>query len=234
MPHNLPIIGISTAVQKTDEPEAKRKNEAFYHEAVRKAGGVPRLISDRAPSWEAEVAKINGLVIIGGVDVDPERYGDPKRPETWSDPTQDDYDLSLLDLAQTRGIPVLGICRGHQLIGVHAGMRLFQHLPADYPSENHKAVHPVKIVEGTTLHKLLGVTETTVNSNHHQAVNFEPARNRVGLKVTALSPAGVVEGMEDGDRILSVQWHPERMVGEMNREEMLALFRWLVEKAKME
>ena len=111
-------------------------------------------------------------------------------------------------------------------------MRLYQHLPAYFPDENHKAVHPVKIVEGTVLHKLLGVTETTVNSSHHQAVHFEPERNRAGMKISALSPAGVVEAMEDGDRLLGIQWHPERMIGEMKRDDMIPIFRWLVDRAK--
>ena len=97
MPHNPPIIGVSTAVQKTSNPEAKRRNEEFYHEAVRKAGGVPRHISNLAPSWEAEIEKIDGLLIIGGVDVEPERYGDERRPETYTNTAQDDYDFSLVN-----------------------------------------------------------------------------------------------------------------------------------------
>ncbi|GIH13662.1 gamma-glutamyl-gamma-aminobutyrate hydrolase family protein [Rugosimonospora africana] len=159
------------------------------------------------------LGRLDGLLLAGGADVDPRRYGAPAHPSTVSRPDRDAGELALLDAALRADLPVLGVCRGMQLLTVAAGGSLHQHLPEDCGHERHQPApgrygeHPVTVTEGSRLHAILGPAPR-VNSYHHQAV-ADPGT----LAVTARADDGVIEALEDPARrfVLGVQWHPEEL-----------------------
>lgn len=155
-----------------------------------------------------------GFIIGGGNDIDPGIYGGDVSASRSIDPPRDEYELSILDLAEQRGVPVMGICRGAQLINVHRGGTLVSDL-ADtrVHTSNKGTLLPRKIVTVTAQSKLAGLLdndETRVNSLHHQAVK----RTGDGLVVCAVDRDQIVQGIEtidDGPLRIGVQWHPEYM-----------------------
>jgi putative glutamine amidotransferase len=173
------------------------------------------------------LGRLDGLLLAGGADIDPERYGSPAHPRTVSRPDRDAGELALLDAALRAGLPVLGVCRGMQLLAVAAGGSLHQHLPEVCGHERHQPApgryghHPVTVVEGSALHAILGPV-AHVNSHHHQAV-VDPGT----LTVTARAGDGVIEAVEDPARrfVVGVQWHPEELAD-------LRLFEAFVDAAK--
>ncbi|CDO23632.1 MULTISPECIES: gamma-glutamyl-gamma-aminobutyrate hydrolase family protein [Mycolicibacterium] len=200
-----------------------------YAAAVARAGGLPVLLTMECDPADV-VSRIDGLILSGGADVDPRRYGAAPGPHaTPAEPLRDEFEHAVLDAAWLRGTPVLGICRGTQLINVNRGGTLVAHLPADsgeahsylgYP-RNHRS-HAVEFVAGSVPHALYG-SRIRVNSLHHQAV----AAIGSGLTVTGHAPDGVVESIEGLDApVVGVQWHPEMLDGTD------PLFGWLVETAR--
>ncbi|HEX5139403.1 MAG TPA: gamma-glutamyl-gamma-aminobutyrate hydrolase family protein [Dehalococcoidia bacterium] len=157
-----------------------------------------------------------GLLLTGGIDVDPGLYGESPWPEVEStNRARDDFELTLLHEALERDLPVLAICRGHQLLNVAMGGTLLQHIASraheDLDDERHtSATHDVAIVRGTKLHAVYGRDRLFVNSRHHQAV--VPDGVAKALRVAATTDDGLVEALEsDAHRwVVSVQWHPER------------------------
>lgn len=201
-----------------------------YAERIADAGGVPVHLV-RAGAAERVLEAIDGLVVVGGGDVDPRRYGSTPGPmSTDIDPDRDQHEIDLITGALARGVPILAICRGCQVLNVALGGTLVRHLPADggqshsflgYPA--HHPAHRVTIRDGSRLHSLLGA-ETVVNSFHHQAVD----RPGEGVLVSASADDGVTEAIEvAGADAIGVQWHPEMM------HDRLTLFQWLVERAAM-
>jgi putative glutamine amidotransferase len=192
---------------------------AAYVRAVAAAGGVPVLLPplpDGAGPGAAGavVARLDALVLSGGPDIDPGRYGAPRAPETGpARPERDASELALLAAATAAAVPVLGVCRGLQLLNVARGGTLHQHLPdvvgtADHaPAPGVYGRHPVAVAAGSRLADALGRTAGEVASYHHQAV----ATPGAGLVVTARASDGTVEAVEDPDLpfCLAVQWHPE-------------------------
>ena len=182
-----------------------------YYESLRKAGGEP-LVVDR-PELPAEVA---GLLLTGGVDVDPHLYGEPPDPRTERpNKPRDSHERLLLQQALERDLPVLAVCRGHQFLNVALGGSLVQHIEGD----GHRADdagesrwHTVSPVDGGgRLRAVYGDRRgLRVNSRHHQAVTAE--RLAPSLVSLAESPDGLVEAVESrGQRwVVGVQWHPER------------------------
>lgn len=204
-------------------PNAERTQ--YYYDSLREAG-AQYVIVDGA-GLPAEAA---GLLLLGGVDVDPRLYGEAPGPRT--DPPnreRDDHEIALLRQGLDRDVAVLCICRGHQLLNVALGGSLVQDL--DGPS--HKWVngsdsnwHDVTVLNGRLAEIFGRDTTMLVNSRHHQGVTDE--RLAPGLVVTARSPDGLIEGMESEEHgwVVGVQWHPERP--EM-RADAGALFRGFVE-----
>ncbi len=188
-----------------------------YAEALRRVGAEPVLVS---PDDSPALAGLDGLLISGGSDVDPERYGQAAHPKTGApDTARDRMEEAMIHEACDADLPILAICRGLQLLNVVRGGTLIQHLEN---VEQHRVkglaeVHAVDVVPGTKLASIIGAGGKIVNSRHHQAVD----RVGQGLQVSATSPDGVVEALEDpGKRfVVAVQWHPEERVdaGEHDR-----------------
>jgi anthranilate synthase component 2/putative glutamine amidotransferase len=210
-----PLIGVSTYREQArwgawDLPAVLLP--ASYADAVAGVGGEPVLLPTGAVT-AAVVARLDGLVLAGGADVDPARYGSVPEPHTTVlRPERDAAELAVLDAALDRDVPVLAICRGMQLLNVTLGGTLVQHLP-DVPSAGDHdpgaglfARREVRTAPGSALARLLGPT-ATADCHHHQALDhIAPA-----LTPTAWSEDGVVEAVEAAGRrfCLGVQWHPE-------------------------
>ncbi|MEJ2861526.1 gamma-glutamyl-gamma-aminobutyrate hydrolase family protein [Actinomycetospora flava] len=188
-----------------------------YGANVVAAGGLPLHVpGDVDPA--AVVERTDALVLTGGNDVDPARYGAVPDARTSSlEPGRDAFEIALLAAARERGRPVLAICRGIQLVNVAWGGTLHLHLE----EHAHTRRHEVTLTPGSVLAALHGPS-ATVNSLHHQGVD----RVADGLTVTARAPDGLVEGLE-ADGLVCVQWHPEQLEDVPQPE-----FRWLVDAAR--
>lgn len=220
----MPVIGISTYRESASWGvwhQVADLQFAQYADAVVEFAAVPVLLTpapvggaDLAGSASAVVARLDGLIIAGGADVDPERYGAETHSATAGvRPDRDAWELALLDAARARDLPTLGICRGMQLMAVHAGGSLVQHTP---DAVGHTGHSPGGDVFGTTnicveaTSRLAEVQGTQVVGpcHHHQSVGTHP-----GFVVTGRSADGTIEAMEsaDGDSRfwVGVQWHPE-------------------------
>lgn len=201
--------------------------ENCFVEALVAAGHVPVVVpcQTNEEALAAIVAKLDAVLFTGGADVDPARYGTPRAPKCGvSDLLRDAFEFRLLAAARARRLPILGVCRGCQLVNAGFGGTLWQDLPSEFPRgtnavchgageylhpERHPAAHVVKILPGTRLAAVLGTTDLAVNSHHHQAVK----KVAPGFRVTAVSPDGVVEGIESTDYpAFCVQFHPESLV----------------------
>ncbi|MCC7271729.1 MAG: gamma-glutamyl-gamma-aminobutyrate hydrolase family protein [Alphaproteobacteria bacterium] len=196
-----------------------------YCTAVAAAGGLPVLLPHEPDHAGDYLDRIQGLVVTGGAfDVDPALFGSVERHATVK--TKDRrtaFELAATRGALDRGMPVLGICGGQQLLAVVLGGTLVQHIPDEVPgalaheqpNPRTEAGHTVSVARGTLLHRIVGTDELAVNSAHHQAVRSVPD----AVVVDATAPDGVVEGIED-PRLrfcLGVQWHPEYAISEGDR-----------------
>ncbi|MEV4613598.1 gamma-glutamyl-gamma-aminobutyrate hydrolase family protein [Kitasatospora sp. NPDC049258] len=216
-----PVIGISTylttaAWGRFDHRLAVMLPER-YPALVRASGGLAVLLPpDAAEHAPAAVARLDGLVIAGGEDIDPALYGEQPHPRTEAlAPERDTWEAALLRAAAAVRLPVLGICRGMQLLNVVRGGSLLQHLPDLVRHEGHAGGpnsygrHLVRPVPGTLLSGLLPEPGVVVPTSHHQAVD------RLGERLTVCARAedGTVEAVEDSTGagfVLGVQWHPEQ------------------------
>jgi putative glutamine amidotransferase len=210
-----PVIGLTTYAEETrfglQDTFAAVLPLAYVH-AVHVSGGRAVLITPDDPDVDI-LDRIDGIVFAGGSDVDPSLYGEHPHPTTHVKPERDEAEMLLLRAALERDLPMLGVCRGLQLMVVAYGGRLYQHLPEVLGHTGHRPTsgpkfgeHPVRLVAGTLCHKILG-DEVLVNSFHHQGI-ADPGR---------LTPAGwcpddeLLEAAEDSTRsfAIGVQWHPE-------------------------
>jgi len=186
-----------------------------YDEAIRLVGLEPVHLTPPGPRLLAGLA---GLVLTGGSDIDPARYGQAANGSDGVDEERDQLETDLLAEALAADLPVLAICRGAQLLNVAHGGSLIQHLPGDGHQKRcpgcetgrHPPAHGVEVAPGSRLASIIGPGKHDVNSRHHQAAD----RVGGGLVVSAVAADGVIEGLERHDRtfVVGVQWHPEDRV----------------------
>jgi putative glutamine amidotransferase len=212
-----PLIGISAYSQQArwgswDLPAVLLPRR--YSDMVAAAGGLPVLLPP-LPGDADVLARLDGLILSGGGDIEPASYGATRLPACGpASPDRDDAELELARQAIDRALPLLGICRGLQVINVALGGTLIQHLPdvvghdGHSPEESRHGSHKVSVASGSQLARLLGRTEADVPTHHHQAAD----RLGVGLVPTAWADDGVVEAVELAEPasfLVAVQWHPE-------------------------
>jgi len=218
-----PVIGLCTALERAqwsvwDQPAVLLPRN--YVDAVQRAGGLALLLPPDPQLVERPgelVAMLDGLMLAGGADIDPASYGQRPHPETLQTvPERDAFEIALTRCAVECDVPVLGICRGMQLINVALGGTLSQHLPEHLGHGEHRRVmgsfdgsdHDVEVLDGTLAMRVIGVARHSTKSHHHQGVD----RVGEGLRVSATATAdGLIEAVELPERsfVLGVQWHPE-------------------------
>ena len=207
---------------------AKQKKEN-YAEAVKACGGIP--ILEYNPE---ELDGFAGLILCGGNDIDPDYYGEPINGSVNIDRERDAAEFALAKAFLKAGKPVLGICRGYQLLNILFGGTLHQHIETagmHQANENGDMVHPVIAKSGSIVAGLYG-ERFMVNSSHHQAVKMLGE----GLLVTMKSEDGVIEGFEHKSlAVFGVQWHPERMCCAHRRADTvdgIEIFRYFMDLVK--
>jgi len=224
------VIGITTCRKLED-----------YRQSILHVGGEPRMLDASMPVAQA-LAGIDGLMLTGGGDVAPSRYGEAAHATVEeAEPGRDEFDIALVTAARARHLPIFAICRGVQVLNVACGGTLVQDIPSQLagagqhsftvpPNDSYSLAHEVWVDKDSLLSKLMKdrlVDESVeVNSRHHQAVKGVAP----GFKVTATAPDGVIEAIEDpaASFCLGVQWHPENF---FRTGEFRALFEGFLEAA---
>ena len=225
-----PIIGIPTQTLHSIDgipeglPESWVMNQR-YSRVVAAAGGLPVMVPllDDEETLRALYDRLDGILLPGGVDVDPTTYGEPRRPDCGRvDPARDRVELQFARWAIAEGKPLFGLCRGLQIVNVALGGTLYQDIASQldgalkhdcFPTAGYARdhlAHDIAVSSGSRLAALVGATPLRVNSMHHQAVKDVAP----GLVPTAIAPDGLIEALEssDGPFLLGVQWHPESLV----------------------
>jgi putative glutamine amidotransferase len=217
----LPLIGLTVSTTVDAYPERAYTNAAYIG-AVQRAGGVPVLLPPQlvGEARDALWGRLDGLLLTGGGDVDPARYGQPPHATVCEvSAARDDLELDLTRRALAEDVPLLAICRGIQVLNVALGGTLVQDIASAIGSlirhsqkdQRHVPTHAVKVEAGSRLADMLGCAALEVNSLHHQSID----RPGTGLRVVAHAPDGVAEGAEVPAHpfAIAVQWHPEELVG---------------------
>jgi putative glutamine amidotransferase len=218
-----PVIGICTALEKAQWSvwdQAAALLPLNYVQAIQRAGGIVLMVppDERLTEEPAELLElIDGLILAGGADIDPATYGRPADPQTIGTvPARDHFEVALARAAIERDMPLLGICRGMQLINVALGGTLMQHLPDTLGHGDHRRVHgsfdgadhDVTLTDGSLAQRAAGEVSHATKSHHHQGVDCLG----VGLVVSGVSALDdLAEAIELPDKqfVLGVQWHPE-------------------------
>ena len=242
-----PLIAVTTsevrrsgAVDPTPHGEPPQQEMALglrYLQALAAAGAIPIVTPPLPPDLaDSLLARVDGVCLSGGPDLDPRAYGERRHEHTGPVETElDEFELALARAADAAGLPILAICRGMQVLNVARGGSLHQHLPdVNGGDVNHRqsapasqTTHDVSIRESSRIARVLERTRTEVNSFHHQGI----ARLGNGLLITGRAADGTVEALEAMDRefVVGVQWHAETLVA---RPEQAALFAAFVEAAR--
>ncbi len=226
----MALIGI-TACKKLED----------YRQAVLHAGGEVRVLETGTPTATA-LEGIQGLLLTGGEDVDPARYGETPQPSVEVNPERDAFEIAVIEAARAADLPILAICRGIQVLNVALGGTLIQDIPSQVPGalehrlavpahQSSELAHEVWVDKDTLLSRLLrerlnDTDSCEVNSRHHQAIKIAAP----GLRVSATAPDGIIEAVEDPSLTfcLGVQWHPENF---FRTGEFRALFEGFIEAA---
>src|SRR5579859_1982836 len=244
---NKPRVGIPWRTSDEERQGAREKLDNYF-EAVRRAGGAPSEISLSQPAEKltAQIEGLDGFVLPGSpADVEPSRYGAARHEKTKNlDPARDRTDSTILDHAIAERKPVLAICYGCQILNVHQKGTLVQDISAERPGkEVHgntdlaagvkkgDAEHDATLAAGSHLAKLAGAEHVHINSSHHQSID----KAGEGLRVTAQSSEGIVEGVElegAGQWVVGVQWHPERMPDDTFAQKIFGDFVAAVERSR--
>ncbi|HJR51255.1 MAG TPA: gamma-glutamyl-gamma-aminobutyrate hydrolase family protein [Gemmatimonadales bacterium] len=235
---SAPRIALGGVVRQWDGGERTGLNSAYVR-SVLAAGGVPVMLSPlMGPSYAARALDgVDGLVLTGGEDMDPAWYHAEPHPKANPPSRERDlFELALFAAARQREVPILGICRGIQVVNVALGGTLWQDLSSERPGEvdhypeaaRSERTHMVRLQPGSLTASALGATEIRVNSFHHQAIR-ELAPDLVATGWTEDGLIEAVEGAPGQPWLLAVQWHPEEMHAEVRNPDR-GLFRALVER----
>ena len=235
-----PIIGITPSLESG---EGKIYTPTSYPKAIIEAGGTPVFFNFTRDDEmiEAYAGMVDGVLFSGGDDINPATYGED---QIWACgdvvPLRDDFEIKLLKVLVEKypEKPILGICRGCQLMNVAMGGTLYQDLRSQkegcirhqQQQSSHYASHKAILTEGSLLHRIYGSTEIQVNSFHHQAVKVLAP----GMKMVATARDGVAEAFEKPDHpyFVAVQWHPERLVEGPHHPEHKPLFKSFVDACR--
>ena len=217
--HGSRVVALTSTTETIRGVLRVRVNEAYARALIR-VGLVP-LVIPPLPASEAAAAlgAVSGLLLTGGEDVAPARYGETPHPTVEAHEDRDECEIALCRAALDRALPTLAICRGIQIANVAFGGSLIQDIPSqcantiehDPDGERDARVHDVLVESGSRLAGALGCDCVRANSSHHQALD----RIADGLRVTARAPDGIVEGAESSHAdwwMLGVQWHPEELI----------------------
>ncbi|WP_410606230.1 gamma-glutamyl-gamma-aminobutyrate hydrolase family protein [Amycolatopsis sp. lyj-109] len=226
-----PVIGLTSYLEPAKflawDTEAALLHRV-YVDCVVAAGGIPVLLPPVSDAHDRLVSTVDGLVLTGGADIEPARYGHEPHPATYVRPERDAFEFGLFAAAREAGKPVLGVCRGLQVISVALGGTLTQHLPEATGTTEHQPAPAtfgrgtVTLAEGSRAAAILG-PETKTLCYHHQAID----RLGTGLEPVGWAADGTIEAAElPGEFTLGVQWHPEQDTDDVR------LFQALVEASK--
>lgn len=211
-----PLIGVTTGRSPRPPNRFQYAVNSEYVAAVEEVGGIAVSLPAQPRAVPEVIAALDALILTGGGDIDPVHYGQPLHPATRSiDPDRDHFELDLTRMAVERGLSLLGICRGIQVLNVALGGTLIQDIPDQVPAalvhqtpeDAPIATHRVRLQANSRLAALIQCTDLLTNSSHHQAIqSLAPALRAVGW-----SQDGVVEAVESMDQafVIGVQWHPE-------------------------
>lgn len=216
-----------------------RVAESAFEKAIWQTGGIPVLLPQVSSRQEAGelCERLDGILIIGGHDVDPTHYGEAPHIKLGElDIARDQSDLAYIEAAEEIYLPILGVCRGMQLLNVAFGGSLYQDLSEnetwkiqhDQKTAVSEPFHEINVERESILYDLLGTEHTKVNTVHHQAIkDLSPQ-----FKITATSPDQIIEAVEStGDHpMIGVQWHPELLFEKSKGQ--LAIFEWLIQASK--
>jgi putative glutamine amidotransferase len=225
-----PLIGIGSDVTRREGERDQAFAFLTYIEPLRALGAIVFLIPPQPEQLADVVTKLDGVLLAGGDDCDPALYGEvPQQKLRLMDRRRQENDVELARLARERGVPMLGICLGLQVMNVAAGGTLIQDIGSEVPEALEHASEPpnrrrhqVEVFAETQLGGVIGAGVKEVNSSHHQAIRNVGS----GLAVTAEAPDGIIEAIEDRQHpfYLGVQWHPEDMNGDPTASALMEAF----------
>ncbi len=207
-----PLIGLTTYGRSADD---RYTLPADYVDAVRRAGGVPLLITPGEESWQSVLELVNGFILTGGGDIEPSRYNGKRHETNYGvDQERDALELAMARRLIDSGLPTLGICRGAQVLNVVEGGTLIEHIPDEVGAGIlHRApprepiAHKIRLKPSSRLMQIVECEEFEVTSWHHQA----PRRVANSFEIVATAADGIVEAIEMPKHpwLVAVQWHPE-------------------------